>query len=86
MNYGPAITDYAASSDTLPATPVARWNAKIEAIRLLKRLEAEGRQATPAEQEMLAKYSGFGDSAFEQGFVPYRSREPAWQERKEDLG
>ena len=80
-----APTDYAASgSGQLPGTPVARWNANIAAIRTLKELEAEGRPATPAEQAVLAKYSGFGDSAFEQGFGHY-SKEPAWEERKATL-
>ena len=80
-----APTDYAASGGgQLPGTPVARWNANIAAIRTLKELEAEGRPATPAEQAVLAKYSGFGDSAFEQGFGHY-SKEPAWEERKATL-
>ena len=80
-----APTDYAASGgDRLPETPVARWDANIAAIKTLKELEAEGRPATPAEQAVLAKYSGFGDSAFEQGFSHY-TREPAWEERKATL-
>ncbi len=69
----------------LPRTPIARWNANIEAIRLLKELEAQDRLATPAERAVLEQYSGFGDSAFEQGFTPYTPREPAWRERKEVL-
>ena len=68
----------------LPTTPVARWEANIEAIRLLKELQAQERPATPAERAVLARYSGFGDSAFEQGFSPY-TREPAWKDRKEAL-
>ena len=61
--------DYVASdSDRLPATPIARWDANIAAIRTLKGLEAQDRTATPAEQAVLAKYSGFGGSAFESGF------------------
>lgn len=35
----------------------------IAAIKLLKQLEAEGRRATPAEQAVLAKYSGWGTIA-----------------------
>lgn len=35
----------------------------IAAIKLLKQLEAEGRRATPAEQDVLAKYSGWGTIA-----------------------
>ena len=69
----------------LPTTPIARWEANIAAIRLLKELQAQDRVATPAERAVLAKYSGFGDSAFEQGFSHYRPHEPAWRERKETL-
>ena len=69
----------------LPTTPIARWEANIAAIRLLKELQAQDRVATPAERAVLAKYSGFGDSAFGQGFSHYRPNEPAWRERKETL-
>ena len=67
-----------------PQSPIARWDANVAAIRLVKELEAGNRQATPAEQKALGQYSGFGDSAFEQGFKP-RSYEPAWKRRKEEL-
>ena len=69
----------------LPTTPIARWEANIAAIRLLKELQAQDRVATPAERAVLAKYAGFGDSAFGQGFSHYRPNEPAWRERKETL-
>ena len=59
-----------------PTTPVARWEANIEAIRLLKELQAQDRPATPAERAVLARYSGFGDSAFEQGFSPTQGSPP----------
>ena len=78
------MPDYVATDKELPQTPIARWDANIAAIRLLKKLQSEGRQATPADQEVLAKYSGFGDSAFEQAFS-YYTREPAWQKRREEL-
>ena len=73
------------TADNLPTTPIARWEANIAAIRLLKELQAQDRLATPAERAVLAKYSGFGDSAFGQGFSHYRPNEPAWRERKETL-
>ncbi len=41
-------------------TPNKRIRANVEALRLLKRLEGEGRQATPSEQEILARYTGWG--------------------------
>ena len=79
------MPDYIASaSDALPTTPIARWDANMAAIRTLKALEAEDRAATPAEQSVLAQYSGFGDSAFEQGFSPY-VRDQAWKGRAEAL-
>ena len=82
----PAATDYIAEDLELPATPVARWNANIRAIRLLKDLEAQGRQATPQEQRILAQYAGFGDSAFESAFGHYRpTREGAERDRWEEL-
>lgn len=37
-----------------------KYKNNVEAIKLLKQLEAEGRQATPAEQEILANYVGWG--------------------------
>ncbi len=44
----------------LPAGKKARYKANVEAIRLVKQLEADGRIATPAEQEILSKYVGWG--------------------------
>ena len=78
--------DYAAGDGSeLPSTPIARWDANIDAIRTLKELETSGREATPAQQAIMAKYSGFGDSAFSQGLSSYAPREPAWQERRQGL-
>ncbi len=42
--------------------PKARYRANVDAIKTLKRLEAEGRNATPEEQRILARYSGWGQS------------------------
>ena len=50
----------------------------------LKQIEAEGRPATPSEQAIFARYSGFGDSAFEQAFVRY-SHDRTWKARGEEL-
>jgi N12 class adenine-specific DNA methylase len=44
-----------------PAGKKARVRANIAAIRLLFRLEAENRNATPAEKEVLAKFNGWGE-------------------------
>ena len=52
----------------LPSGEKARYKANIEAIRLVKQLEAEGRYATEAEQIILSKYVGWGGlaNAFDQ--------------------
>jgi N12 class adenine-specific DNA methylase len=52
----------------LPNGEKARYKANVEAIRLVKQLEAEGRYATEAEQIVLSKYVGWGGlaNAFDQ--------------------
>lgn len=40
--------------------PKTKYNANVDAIRLLKTLEAEQRQATAEEQEILSRYVGWG--------------------------
>ena len=44
-------------------TPGERFNNNVRAIRLLKKLESEGRFATPEEQAVLARYVGWGGLA-----------------------
>jgi len=41
-------------------TPAQKYTGNIEAIKLLKSLEIEGRKATPEEQSILIKYIGWG--------------------------
>lgn len=43
-----------------PKTPAARRNANIDAIKTIKNILEEDRQATAEEQELLAKYTGWG--------------------------
>ena len=52
----------------LPSGEKARYKANVEAIRLVKQLDAEGRYATEAEQTVLSKYVGWGGlaNAFDQ--------------------
>ena len=52
----------------LPNGEKARYKANVEAIRLVKQLETEGRYATEAEQTILSKYVGWGGlaNAFDQ--------------------
>ena len=66
-----------------PTSAIARWDANIAAIRLSKELEAGNRDATPEERAVLARYSGFGDSAFRQG-LQHAWDEP-WKRRKQEL-
>ena len=47
----------------LPSGTKARIRANIEAIKLVKQIAAENRIATPAEQEILSKYVGWGGLA-----------------------
>jgi len=43
--------------------PLDKFNDNLAAIRTLKQLEAEDRQATPEEQEILSRYTGWGGLA-----------------------
>lgn len=47
----------------VPAGEISKIKANIEAIRLLKQLEQEGRTATREEQEVFAQFSGWGGLA-----------------------
>lgn len=47
-------------NDPAPTSNKARYEANLAAIRLLKQLQDEGRQATPEEQRVLAKFTGWG--------------------------
>lgn len=56
--------NYRITDDALGAAPPSqRYANNIAAIRLLKQLEAENRAATSEEQEVLAKYVGWGGLA-----------------------
>lgn len=47
----------------LPKGDKARFKANVEAIKTLRKIMAENRRATPAEQEILSKYVGWGGLA-----------------------
>ena len=53
--------------------PKAKFQANVNAIRLLKELEAAGQQASPEQQEVLSRYVGWGGLA--DAFDPEK---PAW--------
>lgn len=64
--------------------PKARYSNNINAIRLLKKLETENRLATGEEQEVLAKYVGWG--GLQEAFDPQAEKwEKEYKELKELL-
>ena len=64
------------------------WKARaadnLAAIRLMQEIEAEGRHATPAEQDQLARFVGFGAS--ELANTLFRRRDEAFRPGWDDLG
>lgn len=58
----------------------ARFANNVEAIKLLKAIEKENRTATPEEQEVLAKYVGWGGIA-----NAFDSRKPDWSKEYSEL-
>ena len=58
--------------------PLDKFNDNLAAIRTLKQLEAEDRQATPEEQEILSKYTGWGGLA--KAFEPENKHYPEVRE------
>ena len=67
--------DYRIIEDSIGVgTPTERYYNNVAAIRLLKKLEAEQRLATPAEQGVLAQYVGWGGlaSCFEETSSHYQ--------------
>ena len=72
--------NYQIYRDLQPAGKKQRFKQNIEAIRLLKTLEAEGRYAEKDEQEILAGYAGWG--GIPEAFDPEDSR---WSMEYEEL-
>ena len=68
-------------TDFYPKTTRDKVEMNVTAIRLVKSLEAEQRQATPVEQELLAKYVGWGGLANE-FFDEYN---PKFSKEREEL-
>ena len=77
----PAAENFRITDDNLGVGgPKAKFRANLDAINLLKTLEAEGRQATPAEQEVLSRYVGWGGLA-----DAFDESKPAWAEEYQEL-
>ncbi|CCH03538.1 N-6 DNA methylase (plasmid) [Fibrella aestuarina BUZ 2] len=55
-----ALFYLSADSFTIPASNGAKLRANLAAIETLKRIEQEGRTATPDEQQILSLYTGWG--------------------------
>ena len=64
----------------LPNGEKARYKANVDAIRLLKQLEAEGRYATQEEQDILSKYVGWGGLA-----QAFDENNPKWAKEYAEL-
>ena len=58
----------------------ARYKWNVDAIKTLKQVEAEGRNATPQEQEILAKYAGWGGSS-----QAFDEKNGSWQKEYAEL-
>ena len=58
----------------------ARYKWNVDAIRTLKLVEAEGRNATPQEQEILAKYAGWGGAS-----QAFDEKSESWQKEYAEL-
>ena len=69
------------SSDVADNGKKKKYQGNIAAIKLLKKLESEGRMATPAEQKVLAKYIGWGP--VQEVFSP--KKYPEWESEYNEL-
>lgn len=63
------------------ASAAKRFDDNLDAIRTLKQVESENRPATTEEQRVIARFSGFGDSAFNPAFREAWGRDDAWERR-----
>lgn len=63
--------------------PKAKYKDNVEAIKLLKQLEAENRLATPEEQKVLARYVGWG--GLSPVFNTYGRGAEQWKNEQQEL-
>ena len=69
------------TDDALGAgSPKEKFRGNIEAISLLKKLEAENRLATPEEQKILSRYVGWGGLS-----VAFDDRKEEWSQEYQEL-
>ena len=61
MKSAPTTSNFRITDDHLgEGGPKAKYAANVAAIRTLQAIEAEGRGATPDEQDVLSRYVGWG--------------------------
>ncbi len=60
LSESPQIKDFIITSDEQTIGAKAKYRDNVAAIKLLNEIEFNSRQATPEEQQILAKYSGWG--------------------------
>ena len=75
LNVEPATYHISETQQDVPRGPKARFQGNLDAIRTLKAVEAEGRAATTEEQEVLARYVGWGGLA-----DAFDSNKDSWKE------
>ena len=61
-------------------SPKKKFRGNIEAISLLKKLEAENRLATPEEQKILSRYVGWGGLS-----AAFDDRKEEWSQEYQEL-
>ena len=84
---GTSESDHLCTADDFVTAAAARFDSNLAAIEVLMSIEASSRQASPDEQQVLARFSGFGDSTFEPAFrlTPMRKEDQPWVERGQRL-
>ncbi|MEI6210308.1 MAG: JAB domain-containing protein [bacterium] len=63
------------AADEVTGTPLVKARANVDAIRILKRLQAEARPATHEEKRALARYIGWGHTALKNTMFPLEGRD-----------
>jgi len=79
----PVGEDHVSTPVDVVVGAAARFEANLAALALLKSLEADARLPTLDERAILARFSGFGDSAFEAAFrlTARRPEDRPWVDR-----
>src|SRR5690606_14300158 len=68
-------------NDLAPAAPMARLEANLAALRVLRLIQSENREATDEERRVLARWSSWG--ALPNLFAPARERTKSHREKYE---